>query len=245
MKNIQENLLNKIKTGEITMVPRWRFVLHSLLVAVATIVVALIAVYLLSFIMFALHESGLIFAPLFGWSGIVLFIVSSPWILIGLLGIFLCLLYLLVSRYSFSYRKPLVYSIVGVVLMVVAVSSLIQQTALHHRTRDFVERHNFPGLAPLYRNAERKPSRAMTGGIITEINGSDFVLKTEETGLYHVTISNRTKLPWEAELAVGDKVLVFGPVQGKMINAFGVMIDDGSLPPPSPRGGKMSTPKKQ
>jgi hypothetical protein len=146
MNNLQKDILNKIKTGEIHMKPKWHFVLKGALWLTATIAVALMAVYLLSFVFFLMRESGLLFAPLFGWAGVVLFVVSSPWILIGVVGVFLGVLYLLVSHYSFSYQKPLVYSMIGSVLLVIALSSFIQATSFHGRAGDFVARPRVPGL---------------------------------------------------------------------------------------------------
>lgn len=218
------------------MVPRWHFVLHGLLWGAATVIVGLLAVYLLSFIMFAMHESGLIFAPFFGWSGFILFVVSSPWLLIGLLGLFLLILYILVSHYSFSYQKPLVYSMVILVLAVIAVSSLIHQTNLHGRAGDFVERHPVPGLSPLYRGVGEQPPRNIMRGTVGEVGENEFTLIEEMGEEYIVRLSERTKMPYEMELVADQAVMVFGPLMDEVIEAFGVRIDDGTLPPP--RGPK-------
>ncbi len=241
MNDIQQKLLQKIKAGEVKMVPRWHFVLRGLLWGAVTVVVAIIAVYLLSFVLYALHQSGLAFAPLFGWMGIMMFIVSSPWLLIGVVGIFLFLLYILVSRYSFSYQKPLVYSIVGLVLFVIAVSSLIQETNLHEKAGEFVERHDIPGLAPMYKEISERPPKDITRGTISEFTDNGFVFATEAGEEYTVTYNERTRFPVDTELAVGDAVMVFGPIQENTIEAFGVRIDDGSEMPPPPPDDKHSS----
>ena len=220
--------------------------LRGLLWVVATLMVALIAVYLLSFVMFALRESGLMFAPLFGWTGIMLFIVSSPWMLIATSGVFLVVLYMLVSRYSFSYQKPLVYSMVGLVLLVIALSSLIQATNLHGRARDFAERHGVLGLAPMYRDIGERPARDITRGTVGELAETGFTLTTESGESYTVELTERTKLPRQIELTEGDAVYVFGPLKEGRIDAFGVRIDDGRpLPPPEDNGKRPPRPLEQ
>jgi hypothetical protein len=231
MNDIQNKLLEKIKAGEVAMKPRWQFVLQGLLWAGTTIVAALIAVYILSFVLFALHKSGLVFAPLFGWSGIVLFIVSSPWLLIGFVGALLLVLYVLVSHYAFSYRKPLVYSLLGVVLLVIAVASIIQQTNFHGRAGEFFERHEVPGLTPLYRDIEQKPPKDVTRGTLSNLTDKRFTLTTEKGVVYEVEFDEHTKLPPSRELAAGDIVMVFGPMTDTTIKAFGVRIHDDPLPP--------------
>ncbi|MCA9366995.1 hypothetical protein KC887_01875 [Candidatus Kaiserbacteria bacterium] len=239
MNNIKDTLLQKIKTGEVTMTPRWHFMLRGVLFAATTIIVALLAVYFLSFILYMLRESGLVFAPTFGWAGIVLFVSSSPWILIAVVGVFLITLYVLVSHYSFSYKKPLVYSMIGIVLFVIAVSSLIEQTNLHDHTRDFVQHHALPGLTPLYEKIEHHAPRDVSRGTITELTEDGFMLQERfENDVLHVTITATTKLPPGHPLAVDDTVLVFGPERENTIEAFGVRLDDGSPPrdamPPPP-----------
>ena len=232
MNNLEKNILNKIKTGEIDMKPKWHFVLRGVLWAASTILVALIAIYFLSFILYALRESGLVFAPLFGWSGIVLFIVSSPWLLVGVVGVFLATLYLLVSHYSFSYKKPLVYSMVGLVLFVIILSSLLQVTNFHGRAGDFVNRHAVPGFTSLYRGVGERSPRDVTYGKVSEISDMTFNLTTVSGDVYLVKLSERTKLPRHTKLHEGDAVFVFGPNTEGGINAFGVRLDDGRLAPP-------------
>lgn len=220
--------------------------MRGLLWSAATIIVALIAVYLFSFVLFVLHENGIMFAPMFGWMGIMMFIVSSPWLLIGVVGAFLGLLYVLVSQYSFSYRKPLVYSMIGLVAVVIAVSALIQQLAFHERAGEFARRHDVPGFAPMYRNVDNRPPKDITRGSIFSITETGFSIVTETEEEFFVAVNERTKLPRSSELAMGDQVFVFGPVRDSTVEAFGVMIDDGSgLPPPPADGERVPPPPKE
>lgn len=215
------------------MVPRWQFVLKAVLFGVSVLIVALIAVYLLSFVLFVLHETGIWFAPGFGLPGIFFFVIASPWMLISLVGIFLLILYFLVAHYSFSYRKPLVYSLIGVVLFVIAVSSLIQYTTVHKRINAFVERHEIPGLAPLYRGLTKERPGSMVVGTVEAIDKTEIKVVTERAGVVEVELSSRTKLPPNKSIEIGDEVMVFGNFQGDDLIAFGVRhVSDGLPPPP-------------
>lgn len=222
MNNITNNILDKIKTGEVTMRPRWHFVLKAFLLISGILLAALIAIYLLSFVLFTLHKSGVLFAPQFGWHGVMLFVIASPWMLIGILGIFLLVLYLLVSKYSFSYQKPLVYSIVGVVLFVIAVASMIQYYGIHDRVQAFSDRSNLPGLRQLYADpADRRPAGVARGTIntLTEVG---FTLETDRAEILHITVTTQTKRPRLRGLQTGDQVIVFGERVDSSITAFGV-----------------------
>ncbi len=235
MNDFKDNLIQKIKAEHISMRPRWHFVLKAFLLVAGAILAALIAVYLLSFVIFTLHRSGVLFAPQFGWHGVMMLVVSSPWLLLGMLGIFLLLLYVLVSKYSFSYQKPLVYSIVGVVLFVIVVSSLIQYYGFHERVQAFADRHNVPGLRPLYNDpADRRPA-GVERGTIKAMTSSGFVLETDESEVLNIVINERTKLPPLNKLVIGDEVLVFGDRSQDSITAFGIKPARGGQFKLSPR----------
>lgn len=238
MNDIQKALMEKIKQGEITMVPRWQFVLRSVLYVAAAIVVAIVAIYLLSFILFALHRTGVLFAPLYGWNGILLLIVSSPWMLILAVGLFLGALYMLVTKYAFSYKKPLVYSLVGVVLFVIAVASIIQQTVLHERVGLFVTDRNLPALAPLYKNLDERKIENITFGKITSVSEEHITISTFDNQEYVVEISPRTKLPRGKELSIGDMVTVFGQQDKGIISAFGIRPMKDQQPQDRPGSGR-------
>ncbi len=224
MNTFKETILEKINNGEIDMKPRWHFILRAALFMLGVVIVAFVAIYLFSFILFSLHQNGLFFAPIFGLRGLIFFVVSSPWILILLVLVFLVLLYVLVNRYSFSYRKPLVYSMVGVVLFVLVVSCAIQKALVHERVRAFALRHDVPLFVPIYRDATSGRPRGMEVGTITEIHGDGFVILTDRNEFINVQIGPRTKQPPTYTYLPREEVMVFGKRQGNMIEAFGIKI---------------------
>jgi len=239
MNEIKNNVLDKIKTGKVTMRPRWHFVLQAFLLLASVVLVALVAVYLFSFIIFTLDRSGLLFAPQYGWHGMMMFIVSSPLLIIGILLAFLLLLYILVSRYSFSYRKPLVYSIVGMVLLVVTASFLIQHFNVHDKIYSFTEQHHVPGMTPLYeKHLDRKPP-GIERGTITETQDTGFTLLTEQGTTVTVITDVKTKISPEVTLEVSEEVMVFGDTVDNALHAFGVRsAGEDELPPPPPEHKK-------
>ena len=239
MNDIKEKLLEKIKAGEVSMVPKWHFVLKTILFLVGAVIVAIIAIYLLSFVLFTLHRTGVLFAPLYGWHGFMIFIVSSPWFLILLVGVFLISLYLLVTHFSFSYKRPLVYSMVGVVLVVIATASLIQQTTMHERVGRFVDERGVPGLAPMYRDVEADRPDGVVAGEIISVSETSIILETEKGKEVLVTITPETRMPRRGELQVGQEVFVFGDHNGKEVIAYGIRSADGRRLGPPQRSGQL------
>jgi len=222
MNNFKHNILNKIKTREIDMKPRWHFVLKSLLLVFGVLTVALLAVYLLSFVVFALNQSGVMFAPLYGLKGVVVFVVSSPWLLIVLTGTSGVLLYLLVTKYSFSYQKPLLYSMIGVVLLVILGSFVLQEAGMHQRLQQYSERHNVPVFTPLYGGLREERPDGVLQGMITELTDDGFILQVADEDLVTVVVTRETKQRPPSARFVGESVLVFGERQGDIVPAFGI-----------------------
>jgi len=231
MNNFKQNILKKIKSGEVDMKPRWHFVLKSLLFILGIVTVTLVIIYLLSFILFTLRQSGVGFAPLYGFRGISIFAMSSPWLLIASAGAFVTVLYILITRYSFSYQKPLVYSLVGVILFTLLGSLLIHQTNIHPRLQQLSERNNMPIFTPLYRKASQHHPENVTVGVIVEINDKGFIIQSDQGDLLTVLITKATKQRRDSTYVVNQKVFIFGEKTEDTITAFGVR--------QTPKGRKM------
>lgn len=222
MNNLQNSILNKIKAGEVSMVPKWHFMLRAGLLLSGVILATLLSVYLLSFILFFLRQSGLMFAPGFGFHGISFFVMASPWLLISVTIVFLILLYFLVKQYAFSFKRPLLYSMIGVVVLSLLGAWLIGQTQTHQRLGQFMGQHHVPVFTPLYRDVlDRRPEGLMVG-TITELTETGFYIETERDGLISITTSTDTRMRPGTELVAGKMVMVFGKRNGDRITAFGI-----------------------
>jgi hypothetical protein len=88
---LQQELLEKIKSGKIAKRPRLYFVLQSLAIGALAFVTLALSIFVLSFIVFSVHESGEQFLLGFGSRGLLTFIALFPWyslaLLIALMGI--------------------------------------------------------------------------------------------------------------------------------------------------------------
>lgn len=221
MSTFKDTIIDKIKSGEVAMKPKWYFVLRAFLFLCSMLFVALISVYLLTFIVFALHKTGVWFTPSFGMRGLMFLVVSSPWVLILVLFMFLGLLYVLVTHYSFSYRKPLVYSMIGSVLFVIAISSFVAQTSIHDRVQTFVEAHQVPGFTTLYDAVGKERPAGIAVGTISELVENGFVLQVDGE-LVTIKIGLLTRQPTGKEYSIGDKVMVLGKKTDTTMQAFGI-----------------------
>lgn len=204
------------------MKPKWHFILYASLAALGSIIVVLALMYLISFIVFVLHQSGLWFIPSFGREGWYTLLTSLPWLLILLVFLFLGVLEILVRRYAFAYRQPLLYSIVGITILVLVGGWAVTLTPLHGRFSAFAHHRGLPVADFWYRSFEGGHPPSVHRGTIAKLTTSGFILENREGELVVVAITPRTHLPLGAEFTTGTNVVVFGNRQNKILKAFGV-----------------------
>jgi len=116
MNSISDKIFNKIKKEQIKMRPKIYFILKAVLIALTTLLVAFFVLFLVSFIFFNLRASGAWFLPRFGLPVIGIFFKSLPWLLILITIILIGVLEILVKRFSFAYRRPILYSILFIII---------------------------------------------------------------------------------------------------------------------------------
>lgn len=224
MNNLKNNILNKIKSGEVDMKPHWHFVLKSLLLILGTIVAVLVTVYILSFIHFFLRQSGVGFVPFYGFRGLSIFVIHLPWLLIASAGALIVVIQLLIRKYSFSFRQPLLYSLIGTILFVLFGAYIIEETQIHPRLQGFAEDRGVPVFGPLYRGIDKGRPESITFGTITEIHEGGFVLESDKGETITVVLTSQTRRPPSKIFTVDETVIVFGDRERDIVTAIGVRL---------------------
>jgi hypothetical protein len=221
-KEIKDTILEKIKHGEVEMRPRWHFVIKSILVLSGIILGSIGLVYILSFILFYLRQSGLFFIPLFGFRALLTFIIASPWLLVLTAVVFIIALELLVRRYSFGYRTPLLYMLFGIIAISFLGTYLISQTTVHDRLQTFSEKNNVPIFSPLYRAYGKRELMDVHMGRIVEITDKGFIIENNKSEQLHIYVSEQTRSPRNIVFTEGQSVGVFGERTEDAVIAEGV-----------------------
>src|ERR1041385_3423472 len=165
--SIKNKVLGAIEQGKVKMKPRWHFVLQATLLVLGTFLAVLALVYLVSFIFFALHQTGIIHSTEFGFRGVGVFLVSLPWLLILLSVVFIVVLEILVRKYSFSYRRPLLYTIFGIILLVLVSGFVVAQTSFHRHLFLQAWDDNLPVVRGFYRTFGEGASGHFEAGRVT------------------------------------------------------------------------------
>ncbi len=232
-----------IQSGKLSMRPRWHFVLRTVLLILGIVLVLLTTLSLVSFVIFALRESGLWFVPIFGSRGWLEFFASLPWILIVAAILFIIVLEILVRRFSFGNHQPLLYTALGIILGVVALGVII--APLHKEfLKDAYGDVGLPVVGGLYRSFGASNLSNTHVGVIFETTDDGFILENRNSQKLHVVVSSQTHFPFGTEFSEGDVVVVLGDWDDDTVQAFGVReinneLGSSTMRMPWPQGRRM------
>ncbi len=221
-QNKPHSLLEQIKSGEIKMRPRSYFIAKSTLQLIALLLAALLAVFFLSFLVFRLKLSGALLMPGFGVGGIKDLLLSLPLFIVVLVLIFLAVFIWFAERYPIAYQRPLLYSLMAIVVIVCGGAVLVYSTPLHPY---FFRAFSPPGAPSVMRILYFHPrGPEIHNGLVGEIKTLDeskVELLGPEGKVYKVLVDSQTFLPggrddWE----VGDWLIIRGEIMGNEIRAW-------------------------
>jgi hypothetical protein len=128
------------------------------------------------------------------------------------------------KEFSFVYRRPLIYSVAGLLTVVAIVGIGVGQTSIHLRIGSFMEGHGVPGGRHLYERYWRPPFDRAGSGIIVDMGVDGFILETRRGELLLVATTSETQFPLGETLQVGDTVVVMGDrdIKNNIIRAEGI-----------------------
>ncbi len=232
--SLQDHLKHAIESGELSMVPRWRVFASSLLI-IAGVVVSIFAIlFVSSFTVFVLRQTGLWMLPAPRMVEALPLLSALPWLFFAVVIACAAILYVLVRRFSLSYSHPLVYSMGAILLLAVGGGIALGHTPLHPFLYDQARHDRLPFAGHMYRGYEVPHSSNVAVGIILERTGSGFLL-SERDGTVTVIINEQTRLPREGLPSDGEVVSVIGERDDEIFQAYGIRPLRDGLSRPTPR----------
>ncbi len=212
-------IINAIKERDVHMRPRRYFMLRAALIAVAAFLLFLILLYMVSFIIYALHEDGAWFAADYGISGWSLLLGAIPWGLLIFAFILLLLLANLLRHYTFVSHQPLFYLLFAFIVIITLGGFFLAATALHPDLSQY-SAANVPFLGNFYEYETAFPA-SVHRGVITSFTDGGFTI-TDDVGITSSVVA-ATGVVFIQDFHVGDVVLVFGTRNASgTISAFGI-----------------------
>ena len=123
---LEEKIMSQVKTGKITMKPKWYFAAGSLLLFSGVVSLSIGAIFLINLTIFTLRKRG----PITCWR-LQTMIENFPWWapVLAIIGIILGIR--LLKKYDFSYKKNFGLIVISFVLAVIFAGFLIDKLGLN------------------------------------------------------------------------------------------------------------------
>lgn len=238
--DVRSEVLHKIHRDEVKQRSRSYHVLKTIVIVVGILFVFLLSVFIISFVVFLVRVNGATILPSFGIRGIGLFFASLPWLLILLAVAFIFCIELLSRRFSVSYKRPLLYTILGIVFVVAVLGFVFGRIGIHERLSSVSQKHDIPFAGEMYKKPGMKHPRGSVIGTVLERIDNGFLIETQKGETLEVHVSSKTHSPHGdvfESFTQGDKIIIMGKRDGDTIEAFGI-----HLFPPKPLKKKNDQP---
>ncbi len=194
MSNHLHIIMQAIRGDTVRMRSRLHYAVRGALWVGAGILLVSTALFLVSFGIFVMRGNGFLAAVHFGPRGILTLLTTLPWfILLSTVGI-VALLEILASRFSFVYKRPLIYSLLGALVTVVLGGTLIAYSTVHETVLRMHQAHPMLGVGPLYDSAIRTTTDVHIG-TITAYDTESVTIETRDGKMLRIQIDEETRLP--------------------------------------------------
>jgi hypothetical protein len=221
-----EDVLKKIRTGEVHMKSRAFFTFKIITFVLTTIALLATSALLVSYIIFSIQASGQLFLVGFGGRGFMLFFLSFPWgLLIVDIILWICLEWL-IRDFKICYQYPLSYVFLALLVASTLLGLIINTTSIHKSLMRRAEERRLPLVGSFYDHLRRPPhENGEYRGVVMSVGTSTFIIHDE----YHDgrdatwTIDVPQEIKTNMFIKVGDTVFIAGTSESSTtIRAFGI-----------------------
>ncbi len=219
-KEINKKVISKIEEERIKMKSKLYFILESLLVIGVIFLLFLFILYLGSLVVFVFRSNNILHFHGMGFSAFRSIIFSFPWYLISLSFGLIILVGVVGKRFQFIYQKPLFYSLVGIILVTLFGSFLIEKSSIHQHFFSLARREKLPVMGKMYRNLGNLDIENAYFGKVLE-KGDQLTVKLEDGQVVSLKITEKTisrRLYFELE--EGDDLLIIGQIENGLMDVF-------------------------
>jgi hypothetical protein len=228
-EEMKEIIMKRIESGRVTMRSRLYFGLRLGAVVSISVLVLLVSVALSTFILFSIRISGHEALLHFGSRGVFTFFHVFPWPLLVIDLLLVALLEMLLRKFRFGYRSPILYLLLGLVALSISLGFFVDRgTPVNDLLFIRSRHHALP--APFGVFYERVPiHHVLSDGIcrctITSIRGNMMYAEDRTLGTttnFTIFVPPDNPDATTTGLGVGDTVFVIGDVEGGTLRAVGI-----------------------
>lgn len=204
----QQEILDKLKSGEVAMSPRIFLRSHEIFWIVVVFILISLAAYLASFMLFVASTNRLWDLLFFGPAGIKEFVLFFPWLFVLVVLLLAWLAERFAWRYSFAYRAPKLYVALASLVVTAIVSLVIVNTPFHSELYESAQTQNLPIAGPMYRFfGQYRPGNFYIGKL-SRIYPDEFLITSGDGSTVLVKVLSNTRI-YGRTARLGDNLDIF------------------------------------
>lgn len=217
-QSIDQEILEKIEQQRLTMRSRRDLAVHRAWLIAAVVSCALFMVFLASFMLYALHRTGVLYLPLFGSRAIAYLLHPFSWFTGSLFfggPVLVIIIGILIGRKARLYRMPLLYVWLILGTSFLAIGVLVFMSPLHGA----LQSRRLPVLGALYNAATCSTETNTATGIVRESSADGFKLVTLSKKMIPVRLVSSTIIERGYSVHDNDAVIVIGRMSQSVLIA--------------------------
>lgn len=206
--------------------PRVYFLFRIILMAALAVVTFALAMLVLSFVFFSIHESGEQFLLGFGYRGFLAFAALFPWGLLAVTIVLILLLDYVLRYFKFGYRVPMLRIFLIVLAGVVVAGIGINITPFHSSLLTTADSDRLPLIGSWYEQIhDSHQSQGVYRGVVSSIQGNTIVITHSDNdhdtdeGSWTILIPPGLDA---SMLHAGEHVYVAGTLVQGVVTAYGI-----------------------
>ncbi len=187
------------------------FWLRGFVAIMSGLILLSFVVYLISFMLFALQKSGILYLSPFGFFGVFSIVNDLPWRLV-FLSFFALFGVLLLAKNTFSvYRMPLVYLFLFIIGFVGITGLLVAKTRIHpFLVAEFDRRPKDDNFHMISHYVKPEAHNISIGVLVATTTDSGFVATLQDGTQVEIKTNDLTKYFTENGFQTGDEILILG-----------------------------------
>lgn len=227
--NIKDEILQKIKSGQVSMRPKYYFLIKLVVLAFVTFVTFVLSAVIVSYVIFSIKASGQTNLLNFGPRGFYHFLLALPWLILFIDVFLIIVLDWLLKSFRFGYNSSVLFLLVVTMVSITVLATLINYTSFHRSLLHRAENKNLPLAGGFYMGIRMSHGNQgmFRGEVVSIVSTSTFFIK-------HNDFDNDTKdslievfVPQGSDvftlfLKNGDKVFIAGDKIPSGIRAYGI-----------------------
>ncbi len=219
-KTIADTVTNKITKGEIKMKSRFSIWAEKLGINGSMFVVFCFLTLTLGFILYWINSNNDLLLGGYGRIGLSSFFQSFPYLFVGVFIVLIILLTLLFRTFDFSYKKPLVFILLSVVVGIALLGWF--------STKQPVGQRLYQQEGRMLRMGMMNNSNAVTGTVVEMKNGT-ISAESGDNKRVIIETNSTTHFPF-GPVKVGDQIRAIGTWENNVFTALGIRVFDETNP---------------